>query len=238
MRKLKERLVDILAFPASFFEKLTDRKLTLILGILLIGVINLMLPDVVSIFKTIFTQKPVSDVKYNAFMIIVVFAALGIIDVVFIGVPLYDIFKLLKKKEASVSAQYKEQIEDGNGEYNKEMAMVGRFESQEHIASPIKVMKIYIMSHFLIIPINTLLYHVLVRRITDDSPEWMLNLWVTLFMLIFIWGQAILTRGINVLFRFNPVFRRMTFIIVFAWSFVFSTVFDMKIMGWILRLLR
>ncbi len=238
MNKFKERLVDILAFPKRFIEKLTDRKLTLILGILLIGAINLILPDVGYTFNSLFAEKSVSDVRYNAFMIVVVVAALGVIDVVFIGVPLYDIFRLIKKKEASLSAQYSEQGGAGDGEHGGEKLQLTRFESLKHIASSVKLMKLYIMSHFLVIPVNTLLYYVLVRRITEDSPEWMLNLWLVLFMLIFIWANIIMSRGINVLFRFNPVFSRMTFIIVFTWNFVFSTVFDMKIMGWILRLLR
>ncbi len=238
MKKLKERLVDILAFPKHSFEKLTDRKLTLAVGILLIGAIDLMLPDAVNVFKTYFAEKSVSDVRHNAFMIVVAIAVLGLVDVVFTGVPLHDIFKFMKKKEASLSAQYSEQSRAEDAQYNGEKVQLNRFESLEHIASAIKVMKLYIMSHFLVIPVNTLMYYVLVRRITEDSPEWMLNLWLALFMLIFIWATAIMTRGINVLFRFNPVFSRVTFIIIFIWSFIFGTVFDMTIMNWVLRLLR
>lgn len=238
MKRFKERLVDILAFPTGFFEKLTDRKLTLILGILLIGAIDLMLPDVANAFKSIFAQRSAADVRYNAFMIAVVVVLLGVVDVVFVGVPLFDIFKLIKKREATLSAQYSEQLGAEDEQYNRQRLQLDRFESREHNASAIKVMKLYIMSHFLIIPVNTLLYFVLVRKITDSSPDWMLNLWLTIFMLIFVWAAAIVTRGINVLFRFNPVFRKMTFIIVFTWSFVFGTVFDMKIMNWVLQLLR
>lgn len=238
MGKFKERLVDILAFPTILYEKLTDRKLTLVLGILLIGAIDLMLPDVVHVYKSIFAQRSVADVRYNAFMIVVVIILLGLVDVVFVGVPLFDIFRLMKKREATLSERYSEQLEEEDKDYNRQKLRLDSLESREYNASAIKVMKVYIMSHFLIIPVNTLLYFILARRITDSSPDWMLNLWLTIFMLILVWAAAIVARGINVLFRFNPVFRRLTFIIVFTWNFVFSIVFNMKIMNWVLQLLR
>lgn len=220
MKRFMDILIDIFAFPVRFFEKLTDNKITLALGIMLVGAIDLLLPDVANTFKVIFFDRSAGDVRFNAVMTVVVILALGIIDVVFVGVPLFDIFKYLKKKETAMAAELSDQINPG------------------HTASSIKIMKVYIMSHFVIVPVSTLLYYVLTRDITADSAPWLINLYMVIFMGISLWSAGVISRGINVLFRFNLLFRRLTIIIVFIWNFIFSTVFSTQIMNWMLKLFR
>jgi len=232
MNRFMARLTDILVYPARFYESLTDRKATLIAGAIMVGAIDFLLPDINNAAKLLITGKPVNDVLFNIFIAVFAILLLGFIDVVFMGVPLYDISAYLKKKEVIISEE-----DEGEG-YT---SFSPRPESKApvvHNASLIKVMKAYIISHFLFIPVQTALYYILMRNITDNSPAWMQNLALILFMLIFIWASAILTRGINVLFRFNPVFKRLTFIIVFTWNFILNMVFDMQIMNWVLKLFR
>lgn len=109
-------------------------------------------------------------------------------------------------------------------------------ENVGHIASLEKIMKVYIMSHFIIIPVSTALYYAFLRNIQIDSPAWMQYLSLIIFMSILIWAAAIMTRGINTLFSFGPIFARLTFFTVFIWNFLFGMVFDMQIMNWLLRL--
>jgi hypothetical protein len=232
MNRFMAKLTDILVYPARFYESLTDRKATLIAGSIMVGAIDFLLPDINNNLKLLFYGKPANDILYNAFMAVLAVLVLGFVDMVFMGVPLYDIFAYLKRKEAIMRE------EDEGGDYT---AFSPRLESKapvEHNASLIKVIKAYIISHFIIVPVETALYYLLMRNITDNSPSWMQNLSLIMLMVIFVWSAAILTRGINVLFRFNPVFRRLTFIIVFTWNFVLSMVFATQILNWVLKLFK
>ena len=130
--------MNILAYPISLYEKLTDRKATLIAGIVLIGVIDFLLPDVKFIIKELFTDKSVPDIVYNAGMAVLVLLLLGFVDVICLSVPLFDIFRYLKRKIQFVST-----------------TGIGKEDEQPPLRpSVIKVMKIYIMSHFIIIPVS------------------------------------------------------------------------------------
>jgi hypothetical protein len=232
MNRLMARFMDILVYPARFYESLTDRKSTLIAGAVMVGAIDFLLPDINNNIRLLFTGKPLNAVLFNIFMTVFAILLLGFIDIFFMGVPLYDIFSYLKKKEAIMSE------EDSGEDYT---SFSPRLESKapvQHNATLIKVIKAYIISHFIIVPVETAIYYILMRNITDNSPAWMQNLSLVMLMLIFVWSAAIVTRGVNVLFRFNPVFRRLTFIIVFTWNFILSMVFATQILNWVLKLFK
>lgn len=223
MNSLMSKLLDILLYPVRLFEKLTDNKATLYAGILMVGTIDLLLPDISYIMKYLFSGKPVNDVYINAVLAVIIIAVLGIVDVIFVSMPLFDFFKFIKKKEGSVSGLEREQK---NGQISS------------FAATPIKIMKVYIMSHFIIIPVSTIVHYIFLRNIAAESPAWMQYLALAFFMLIFIWSAAIMARGINTLFHFNPIFARLTFIVVFTWNYLFGMVFDMQIMNWLLKIFR
>jgi len=223
MKDLKNRLIDILAFPAKTYEKLTDSKTSLIAGIILVGLINFLLPDVVYVFKELFLGKTTGDIVFNAVMAVIVTLLLGFIDVIFISVPLFDFFKYIKGKEIKLS---------------KETGLGGESRTEGLRPTNIKVMKIYILSHFIIIPVSTVFYYALSSKVTQDSSLLMQNLVIIFFMVIIIWAAAIMARGINIIFGFNQIFSRLTFIVVFTWNFLFGMVFDVMIMDWLMRLFR
>lgn len=232
MNGLKDKLLDILLYPARLFEKLTDNRAALFAGIVLIGAIDLLLPDITAVYKHLFTGKPVNDVYFNAVLAVLIIVVLGLVDVIFVAMPLFDFFKFIKKKEVGGYEQEQEQ------EHGQIVSSIKKREDREHIASPVKVMKVYIMSHFIIIPVTIIVHYIFLRNLGENSPAWLQNLVLVYFMLILIWSAAIITRGINTLFRFNPIFTRLTFIIVFAWNFLFGMVFDLQIMNWLLKLFR
>jgi len=223
MKDFRNKLTDILAFPAKCYEKLTDSKASLIAGIVFIGLVDLLLPDVVYVFNELFKGKSAGDIVFNSVMAIIVMLLLGFIDVIFVSVPLFDFFKYIKGKEIRMS---------------EETGMGGENRTQDLQPSAIKVMKIYIMSHFIIIPVSTIFYYALSINVTQDSPAFLQDLVVVIFILIMIWASAILARGINVIFGFNPVFRKLSFIVTFAWNFIFGMVFDVMIVEWLMRLFR
>jgi len=223
MSKIKAKLADILAFPAKTYEKLTDKRASLVAGIVLVGLIDFLLPDVMYVIKEFFLGKSSADIAYNAGMSVVVLLLLGFIDVIFVSVPLFDFFRYIKRKELQLA---------------KENGMGGDDLTTDLQPSAIKVMKIYIMSHFIIVPVSTAYYYAITKNMTESSSPLMQNLALLLFMVIMIWSAAIMARGINVIFRFNTVFKRLTFISVFTWNFLFGMVFDVMIMGWLMRLFR
>lgn len=203
------RLWDILLLPSRLYEKLTDNKVTLVAGVLLIGFVDLFLPDVKAFYKLYFTGKPSVDIYYNIAIAVFLVILLGVIDTVFLSLPLFDISKYLKRKEGL-----------------------------PHQASLIKVIKAYILSHFIIIPVDIVAYFTVFRHVDKNSSITMQNLSAALFFLTLIWMSAIIARGINTLFSFGPLIRRLTFIIVFTWNCLFGVVFGMEIAGWLLKLLK
>ncbi len=221
MSSKKMKLIDVLAFPKKSFENLTDNKKSLFAGIALIGAINLLLPDVGFMYKTLFSSKQTGDIIYNGIMMVVILLLLGFIDVLFISIPLFDIFRALKLKEVKISQ-------------NPELKLDIKTDIKP---SYIKVMKIYIMAHFIIIPITTAFYYALPGDYID-GPEWLVNIAVMFFMLTNIWFSAIMARGINTTFRFSILFNRLTFIIVYVWNFLFGMVFQEIIVEWLLKLFR
>jgi hypothetical protein len=206
---LMDKLLNILLYPDKLFNKLTNKRLTLYFGIVLVGIIDLFSPDFIKAYNIFYTGKPAGDIQFNTILSMVLVLLLGIIDIGFFSVVLYDIFKFFKKKEGL-----------------------------PHEASLVKVMKVYIMSHFLIIPVTVLLYYTVFSHVGTGSSQFMINLTLIYFFVILIWSSAIVARGINVLFNFNPILRKLTFIIVFTWNFLLGMVFDTQILSWLIKLFK
>lgn len=209
MNGLKDRLLNILLFPPRFFAGLTDKKATLCIGILLIGIIDLFGSDPTITYKLLFTGMPEASVRLNTLIAVGVAVLLGVVDVIFFSVPMYDLFRYMKKRE-----------------------------DKPHTASAVKVMKVYISSHFLIIPVMLFMHFLFFRGITENSGEFFINIYFVYFFAIMIWSSGIIARGISTLFDFNPIFRRLSFIIIFIWQFVWSMVFDLQILYWLFKLFR
>lgn len=220
MKKMLDRFLNIVLYPASFFERLTEGKATLLAGILMVGAIDLLLPDVGTFIRNFFNGKTAPGIAVTAVLALLLIALLGFIDVLFISVPLFDFSAYLKKKEV-------EQIQDAGMEIKADV---------KHTASPVKIMKVYIMSHFIIVPVTVLAHYAFLKDFGENSPGWLQNLVLVYLMVILLWSAAILARGINTLFRFNPIYGRLSLIVVFAWNFLFSMVFDMQIMNWLLKM--
>lgn len=238
MKKIKDKLFDILLYPSGLYSRLNDSKATLYAGIVLVGAIDLIHPDANIVYKPYFVGRPTNILYTNVLIGILLILLLGIIDVTFVSVPLFDFFKFIKKKELNLYDKLEKYGKVNGKEKEKLVLPVMNKEDREYTASRIKVMKAYIMSHFIIVPVTAAVYYAFLRHVTDISPVWMQYLALGISLLIFIWSAAVMARGINSLFRFTPVFKRFTFIIVFTWNYIFSAVFNEQIMNWLLRLFR
>lgn len=204
MREFSDRLLNILLLPAGFYRRLNRGMLTLCLGVIATGVFDVFFPDFIEICRKLFAGRTSLDVRYNILVSAALTLLLGTVDVVFFSIPLYDFFKYLKKKEGTAVS-----------------------------VSPVQVMKAYIVSNLIIVPVATVLDYAVFNSIDINS-----NIWLAYFFVILIWSSAIVTRGINALFSFNPILRKLTFIIVFTWSFVLGMVFEYQIADRLMALLR
>jgi hypothetical protein len=203
-----KKLWDILLFPPKLYEKLTDNKITLAIGILMVGCVDFFLPDVISTYKLYFTDKAATSITFNIILTVLIILFLSIFDTFVFSKPLFDLFSFFKRKEGLL-----------------------------HNVTLIKMIKVYILSHFIIIPVETVAYFALFRHLTNSSPALLINVSVVLCLLLIVWGAAIVTRGINSVFKFNPIFRRFTFIIVFVWNYLLGVALGM-VQTWLNGILK
>ena len=190
------KLSDILLYPRGFYGRLTNKKLTLYLGVLLVGFVDLFMPEFIETYKVMFLGKPTNTLIINILMAIGVVLLLGILDVVVFALPMFDLFKFLKRKLG-----------------------------EAHNASVVKVMKAYISSYFILVPIQILLHYTLFKGFNENSSQLLQNLYAIYFLVITVWSTAIVARGINTLFNMNGPLNRLTFLIVFLWNMIITVVF-------------
>ncbi len=98
-----------------------------------------------------------------------------------------------------------------------------------------KLMKIYILASLLIFPANLMVYFAGKANgadLYDSSTVYILSL------LISVWGSAVITRGINVIYNFQPAFKRLVFICVYVWSLLLSYALLYITDNWIIKLLN
>lgn len=200
------KILDVLLLSKSFYQRFTDKRSTLFWGIFLVG-----LMDIIFILSynngyiDIFSDKPQAAFYFNiAYTVFMVFL-LGLVDVLFFSLPLYDLFKFFKKEEQSPGNQ----------------------------GSLIKILKIYIMANFLVIPIN-ILSILLGNRpgIAEDMN--LINILSLLYVLLNVWFCAAVARGINSIYNFQPSYKRLVFMVVYIWNFFLSSAFQYAILHWIL----
>jgi hypothetical protein len=187
---------DILLYPRGFYGKLTNKKLTLCLGILFVGFVDLFMPLFVETFKVMFFGKTSNTLLINILVATGLVLLLGVLDVVVFALPMFDLFKYFKKKLG-----------------------------EAHTASAVKVMKAYISSYFILLPLQILLHYTLFKGFNENSSQMLQNLYALYFFVITIWSTAIITRGINTLFNMKGPLNRLTFFIVFLWNMVITVVF-------------
>jgi len=206
----KPTLLDILLFPKSYFAKLTDKLPTLFLGILFVGLSNAVFL-LLDYMPGIFYNKTLSVLIFNSTLALCVAVLLGLIDVIFFSLPLFDLFKFFRVKE---------RIRNINGQL-------------------IKLMKVYISAHFIIVPVQVF-FEATVRLAEWGGMTSSFAFYIELieFILMPIWLGAIVARGINTIYDFDDRLKSMIFVIVYSWHFILSYALGYTIGSWILLLFR
>ncbi len=145
----------------------------------------------------------------NAVVLLMVILITGLLDTVIFAVPVFDLFKVFKKERKHL---YEGML--------------------------IKVMKIYIMAHIPVIPAEIMLYYLFRDTDLTGTSTFVLLGIAILFVLPLFWFAAIISRGVNVLYRFKPFYQRLVFPAVLLWCFVISKSLNYIIMNVVLKLFR
>jgi len=204
------RLLDVLLFAKSLYKKIGNSRATLFLGALYVGIIDILFPLLAGKDFRIFTGKTRNALMENVALLIASIAVIGFADILFFSHPMYDLFKLFKREPG----------------HTDDRGML------------IRLMKTYVLAHVLITPVYVLI--ILVANFTgfanNPAAGYILAL---LDLVIFIWFCAAITRGINAIYSFTPLFKRLVFVPVYVWNFILSNIaFSYMINNWIMKLFK
>ncbi len=122
-------IIDLLLLPKKVYQKLSGKRSTLILSILLVGIADMVF-SFVDNYSKIFVSKEPIILYFNITLGVVLTILVGFIDILFFSMPLFDLFKIFSKEEPVVNGG--EQL--------------------------IKIMKVYALANVLIVPLNLVLY--------------------------------------------------------------------------------
>ncbi|HHV97012.1 MAG TPA: hypothetical protein GXX37_11165 [Clostridiaceae bacterium] len=206
-----KKFLDIILLPESLYRKITGKKLTLILGILFVGILDIIFA-IVGNFKTYFNSEDLSKLIYNTALVILLVVIIGALDVIFFTVPMFDLFKRFKKGERSAVSNESDLF--------------------------VRLAKIYIIAHFLtLIPqIAILLYDNVIRTLNLNS--WLLYVAFFIDFIIPLWFSGAIGRGVNVIYRFRTIFGKLSYLILFIWNYVLSNALSYAITNWIIPLFK
>ncbi len=188
-------------FPPHIYKNLNENKLTLLIGILFVGLADLVF-FIDKNASNLFADNPKTAVNY-VIIIIAVFV-IGTVDVLFFGIPVYDLLKVFKKQEGTKDVYGSRRL-------------------------PVMVLKIYIMAHFTVIPIHVVTYFLTKDFTVENFPEALVYFLLFLELVLTIWFFALISRGINSIYRLDPFFKRLVFPAVLLWGTILGIVLEQGI---------
>lgn len=202
------KISDILLLPKKLYEKMTGKRHTLILGIILVGIADM----VFTLYENhtrLLTGKTAAVLYYNITLTIVLTILVGFIDVLFFSLPLFDLFKRFRREKAVPNEG--EQL--------------------------VKFMKVYICANLLVLPLNALFYYIFGRETFVQSSYAGILAYAYIFI-IPIWISATVSRGTNVIYTFPVPLKKMVFMASFIWSSVLSMVLGYMVDSWLMLLFK
>lgn len=206
------KLFDILLFPRSFYKKITDKLFTLYLGIALVGLYYIGFALVLNNRLGLFLGRPHVFFVYNTSLALCLILLLGLVDIVFFSIPLFDIFKFFRVKERIINIK----------------------------GLLIKLMKVYVVSYFLIIPAKVIGIAIGLngRGFTGSFLDYGTVFILVNFVLIPLWQSAILTRGIDTVYNFDDRLKGIVFMVIYSWKTLLGFALSLSVEKWILLLFK
>jgi hypothetical protein len=202
-------LRDLLMYPDKFYKNLTGKISTLILGMIAVGVFDIT-PFLIDNSGALFSSTDPGARTYNILIALAVLAGIGIFDVLLFTVPLYDLFKAFKK--------------EGPMEYTRELR--------------VKLFKVYIIAHFPIVPIQLVIYYFTKELNPETANMYGLFLLSIVTLLLALWFYMLISRGVNYLYNFKLLQKKLVFPAVLIWSYLLGTAMDYAMSSWLVKLFR
>ncbi len=186
----REKLLNILLLPRDFYRRLTDKKPSLGVGIIVLGIINMSV-TVLMKYKETFVGKSQEVLLNNIFLIAILVIFAGLIDVLFFSLPIFDLFKVFKKE----------------------------IEVQNNSRMVVKIMKIQIMASILVF-VPYFILSLIVFTVNLEKNPLLASIASLGAFLIPVWFCAIITRGINSIYSFQNKYRILVFPVVLIWYYL------------------
>ncbi|ACL77278.1 hypothetical protein [Ruminiclostridium cellulolyticum] len=213
MKSKYNTFIDFFLLQKDFYSKLTDKSLWLYIGIVFVG-----LRDV--IFYILNPQNPkgffITNLSFDlktASILLITALLIGFIDVLCFSYPVFDVIKHFKKKSERYNA-----------------SVVNTYSSLIT-----KVMKVYILANIILTPMDIIIYFSSRWTLSTDS---MILLFITTVMgiLSYFWFNGVITRGLCMLFRLSNNVRGLVFVLVFFWNALISSAIQYLLSLVIMRL--
>ena len=145
--------------------------------------------------------------NYNIGLVLIFTVILGIVDIMFFALPLFDLFKFIKK------------------------GAVGNLS-----AALVKFTKVYIIAHLVVIPFNILFTIPLYKTSGVIFSDILIILSIIYFYFLMpAWFAGIISRGTNVVFNMELKFVPLVFAAVFTWNYILGNyALDYVINNWVM----
>lgn len=205
------RLLDILLLPRQIYQKLSDKKLFLFLGVVFVGLADMIFP-LIDKRVMAFGGKSVEILNYNIGMAIVFTLILGFLDVIFFTLPVFDFIRFIKK--------------DGPLFTNLNL---------------IRFAKSYILAHFMVIPFNGIFYWIMYNERNIKALPYAVILIAVIYTYFIMpaWFSGIITRGANLIFDIELNKKPLVFAVIFTWNYILGNyAFNYIINHWVLWFFR
>lgn len=92
----KDKILDLLLMSKQFYKKITERIITLYVGLVVVGIFNMFI-ILTDNFKGLFLERPLTTTIFNIGFAVTSIMLIGFMDVVFFSMPIFDFLKKLKK---------------------------------------------------------------------------------------------------------------------------------------------
>jgi hypothetical protein len=253
------KLMDLLLLPESLFKRFSDRKITLYVGFVFVGIVDLIFNRLMIDFEKNFAGKTQEVLTHNIVYLVLFIIIIGVLDVAFFSIPLHDLFRFFKKKiiienasgrladrlinelEQKKQGKPPENIsEDKPNNINKNTFETAAVHDSapvaEKVSEPslrIKLMKVYIASHFLVVPVNMVIDYMM-KNVDEQSSSVVLSVIAFMVIMTMIWFNAIIARGASVVFQLGQGFKLILYIVIFTWNFMFGKALTYAIDTWVI----
>lgn len=205
----KLRVIDIFLLPRSWYERLNSKVFTLYIGIFVLGMFDLVLPISANLYR-MFWKASFGVAMHNFLIAVLLSILLGLIDVVFFSLPLFDLFKFFKKGK----------IKDRNNDLL------------------IKFMKAYIISHAWMIVTTILLLLAYYIMGSQANNNFLIYIIIMVYCIVPLWFVASVTRGVDCIYNFERKLRPLVFISVLSWVFLLQMAMGFMMEKWFILLFR